>query len=385
MVYIVYNGKLWFFSTMWILTPIGCVILYKLIQRTEQKRKRVQEEWAEYYKAHGITPPNDIRGGQQDPFESEFVPELVNVTNPGFICLVQDGVSYVKNNGYKQLAIRHFNDKAKDGVIFFTKSAFCQLIVLQGLEIGPGFMNTFGISSWVNPVRNSIGIGTAVYGLHLIWCSIRDQIPVGLDAGLFSKNRRISLIGGIVSLLVSLLSMFWNRNPGFVFISSTVIAIDGKVVSRVTSRIPELIDVVIVNSKNANKALTIKKEDPSGICKIPGVAKFWKKCPPKVTFTDPELGVEYHDMVNMNDVIKLSLDDNQKFNDLLDVGNPNLAETVPEPPRIKGTMSKTARIKAKVVHFLDKFKDPEVIPDESRWETKDELNPVVKDRIRNKK
>ena len=380
MIYIVRGNRLYVFSTMWIIGPIAIIILYKSI-------KKIEEERAEYYKAEGIKQPHDIRGGQQElePFESELVPQLINVTKPGFICLVREGVSYVKSKTYKKLVIENFSQKAKNGVSFIAKSALCQSIALYGLDIGPGFLNVIGLSSWVNPVRNTVSVTTAAYGVHLIWCSIRKVPPKGIKAGVFSKNRRIRFIGGIVSLLISLVSMSWSREPGIIYITSTYIAIDGKVVSIVKPRIEELMDVVVVNSENANKALTITNEVPSEICKIPGVAKVWKKCPPKITFSDPELGVKYHEMGNMNDIVKFSIDDSQQFNDLLDVGNPNLSETVPEPPRIKAAVSKTARLKAKVVHFLDKFKDPEIIPEDSLWETSDEISSVAKTRIRNKK
>lgn len=399
MFYLIRGNKIWVFSTMWVLGPICVIVLYKSIKRFEENNKRIEEEWVEYYKAHGITSPHDIRGGQQEPFdselelvrqlqevsESELVPQLINVTKPGFICLVRNGVSYLKDKTVKKLVIKHFSTKAKNGVIFITKSALCQLVVLHGLEVGPGFLNAVGLSSWVNPVRNTVSVTTAAYGVYLIWTGLKAKISLGTDPLVFSTNRRIRLIGGIVSLIISLLSLLWRRDPGFVHISSTYIAIDGRVVSRMKARIPEIEDVIILNSKSANKPLAIKSEVPSGICKIPGVAKIYKKCPPKITFTDPELQVEYHNSVNMNDVAKFSIDDNQKFNDLLDIGNPYLPETISEPPKIKAALSKTAKLKAKMVNFLDKFKDPEIIPEDSLWETNDEISSVVKNRIRDKK
>ena len=415
MIYFIYGRKMWIFSTMWVLTPIGLMVLVYLIKQINKENQRIDEEWIEYYKSNGITPPEnlknmrgveplkyleDMRGGQQDPDvpQDPVVPQdwvLVNATKPGFMCLIQTGVRYVKNKKYTQLVVKHFRHKAKYGVIFITKSALCQLIVLDELTYGSGFMTAVGLSSWVNPARNAVSISTAVYGGYLIYKAFRSKMVGGLSAKQFYANRRITLIGASVSLLVSLISMFWGRDPGIVYIASRYVAIDGKVVSEMKSRIPELPDVVSLNMRNTDQSLVVKIKNriPEKICKIPGVTKIWKKCSPKVTVINPELGLDYDGVVNMADVVHLSMDDMETFNDVLDMGTPNfseaasehVSEVVSESPKIKVTGSKTAKLKGKVVRFLDKFSDPEIIPEDSQWDINEAKNSLVKEGIKNKK
>jgi len=49
------------------------------------------------------------------------------------------------------------------------------------------------------------------------------------------------------------------------------------------------------------------------------------------------------------------------------------------------TGSKTAKLKGKVVRFLDKFSDPEIIPEDSQWDINEAKNSLVKEGIKNKK
>lgn len=384
MIYLIRGNRIYLIDTMWILGPIAVVVLVVLIKQVNEENRRVEQEWAEHYKAKGMTPPEDIRGGQQEQVvPNELV--LVDATKPGLICLAQKGLSYVKHTGYRKLVLKHFKHMGKDGVIFITKSALCQLIVLDGSH----FPTVLGISGWANTARDVVSLTSGSYGIYLIYKVITSKLSVGVDAKVFYRKRRVRVILAIGSMLLSLISKFWGRDPGIVQITGTYVAIDGKVVSKIKSRIPGLTDVVSINLKDSRHSLVVKDEIPSRICKIPGVTKVWKDCSPKITLTNPELGLDYDGVVNLGDVVKLSLGDNQKFNDLLDLGTPefsevvseHVSEVVSESPTIPMTGSK----KGKLVRFLDKFKDPDIIPENSQWELNDKTNAIVKGRIKNKK
>ena len=140
------------------------------------------------------------------------------------------------------------------------------------------------------------------------------------------------------------------------------------------------------NTNYVNISLSMLDNEVS---QIAGVAKFAQTKSEKIIMSNytPELGGSYSESLSTDYVIQ-SENLTMKHDSIVNLGNPNPVELVSktitnDSPSKTQRRSKTKKIKAKMVNFLDKFRDPDIIPEDSRWEINDEISPIVKNRIRN--
>jgi len=314
-------------------------------------------------------------------------------------CVVGHGLRYLDNERFRKIIHALYHSKARNGVIFITKTALCYLIDVYG---GFGLPIAFPVPVTVTKEVLRFSDKTVAIKKALSILALGIPIPIiTLSTG--PVWFVISMVAGVFGLLIA----YSTREPDFLLIPTTLISnaplaeiIDSlsrgmPVISR---RMPAVPDVVTVNLTPAAdfkpnlggkiQMAGIEKPKTPYECLLPEQRFANGRCilpPSKITdivtnadLTDLNLG--YNDVVNMNDVTKLDFE----FSDRLDIGlkdeNLELFGKVKEiqeefqksiPSRgLRGVAKVNPEVAkpGKTVNFLDKFKDPDIIPEHEGWD-----------------
>jgi hypothetical protein len=359
-----------FIDEYWILIPLMFAIDMAIIvkvnkNRAEKKRKleQLKKKWNVLKIFHiatgNIIAALQVRAGENVAVGLVEVEGYNEVRNPN--CIVGKGFRFVNNERIRKIAYSLFKSKAKNGVIYITKSALCHLVKIYGLYLPalpvpiPDFI---GVSGWYQLVRKIISVGCLGIPLPML---ILAQGP-------------ISIIFSIVAAGFGIVVMAYTKDPGFLIIPTSVISTS---IESITRRIPDQPDIISIDLEPVSRSKIIMPEFSKRYeCSLTEQIINNPKCsvrPSEISDIDANAGLflDYNKVVNMGDVTQLT---DTKFTDHFEVS------PIPEPTnnfRLRGTH----RFKnpGKTVKFLEKFGDPEFISETEQW---DISTPTPQDEIR---
>jgi hypothetical protein len=364
------SNRVVFVNEYWILIPLMIAIDIAIIVKVRRNRaeKKLKEEqlkekykqWKIYHTATGnLTAALQIRAGEN--VLVRLVDEYIEVTHPN--CLVGKGIRYVNSERLRKIAYSLFKNKAKNGVIYITKTALCHLVEIYGLNLPalpfpvPDFI---GVSGWYQLVRKVISVGCLGIPLPML---ILAQGPASII---------VSLAAGGFGMVV----MAYTKDPGFIIIPTDIISTS---VDSIMRRIPDQPDLVSIDLETLSRSKVTMPEFSMGYeCSLPDQIMFNPKCslrPSEIADiaanADVYLPLNYDEVVNMQDVTKLTT---VKFSDKFDIS------TSSKPTssfRLRGT--KRFRNQSKTQNFSEKFGDPKFVSDMEQW---DITTPTPQDGIR---
>jgi hypothetical protein len=357
-----------FVSEYWILIPlmiaIDITIIVKVKKNRAKKKLQTQElkkkynQWKIFHTATGnIRAALQIRAGEN--VLANIVEDSIEVVHPN--CLVGKGIRYVNNERLRKIAYSLFKSKAKNGIIYITKTALCHLVEIYGLDLPalsipiPDFI---GVSGWYHLARKIISVGFLGIPLPML---ILAQGPASII---------LSLAAGGFGIVV----MAYTKDPGFLIIPTAVISTP---VNSIMRHIPGQPDLVSVNLEPVSRSkITMPKFSTGYECSLPDQIMYNPKCslrPSEIAdiAANADVPLNYDEVVNMGDVTKLP---RVKFSDNFEILQS------PEPPtnfRLRGT--KRFKNQGKTPNFLEKFGDPEFISDTEQY---DITTPTPQDAIR---
>jgi hypothetical protein len=359
MLYIRISASRYFLlDELWILIPLILIIDIAIIVKVKKNRakKKLQSEQLEkkdkpckilHIAMNTIINARQIRGGSNGVLDLDQNYIEVDSTN----CIVGNGLLYVNNHRIRQIVYFYFKSKAKNGVIYITKTALCHLVKVYGLNV-PAFPipipDFIRISSWVQLVVKIFSVSCL-------------GIPMPL---LMLIQGPMSIYLSLVTRFLGSLGLLFIKDPGFEIIATDLISAS---FSSIRRRIPDQPDVVSVDLSHSK--ITMPEFSRSYECLLPDQNLFNSKCslrPSQIldvaANADVEFPLTYDQVVNMQDVTKLTT---VEFSDRFDISpNPKLTTNF----QLRGTKHFRNPGKSKTVNFLKKFGDPEFIFDTEQWE-----------------
>jgi hypothetical protein len=356
------SNRLWIINEYWLFVPPMLVIEYLIIKKLYQlKKAKDEKEKAEDHKdspsdfrnkctqlkifhvaMNNIVDGLRIRGGQ----------ELIEIAFTYKNCPVGKGFRYVESEHIRKLVSMFFRFKERGGVIFITQRALCHFVKKYGLLVLPSFVpsvipleNLQIIVDVYQSIRKSLSVGLAGGSLALFvytWWGFRlTSSPLSY---LIQYLLTAVLAGCGVNLALTDLDYF----P---FIKTTLIT--GGVES-IKRRIPDVLEVVSVDVDFENQP-KIRYE-----CWVPEMRLQNPTCRfsnEKIIKISNSIGLDYQNVVNMHDVTGLNTVEfleKYSFNDRAQV--PSSTEKL--KPRVRGI----------TVNLLEKFRDPQNIPESETWD-----------------
>lgn len=168
----------------------------------------------------------------------------------------------------------------------------------------------------------------------------------------------------VVTFLSGTSSMFFLRESGFLLIKTKAITSS---ISHIVQRIQDRTDIVVIDLEPSNDKITMKKSSVPYECSLPD-----QMLGNPIYVRETEIGsksgdvlvdilIDYDEVVNMEDLTGLSGE--IKF--------ANQFEIVPieNPGLIRSKQNKVKNHKKRTVNLLEKFGDPDYIPDSETWDT----------------
>lgn len=363
------ENRVFLINDYWVIIPlilaVDIFIIVKVkknraIKKLESERLRYKAgQWKVFYDSTGhLIAALQVKGG--DKIVVDLVDDYIDVEHNN--CVVEEGIFYVNHEKLRKLVSDLYPYKVRNGVIFITKAALCQLAHLYQvhLPINPILLlqTAVTISDWY---KFGIGFIAAIFILGI-------PFPLLLLYRASSLPKIISLMSWSFGVYLAV------RDPSFLTLP----------VDRVTnpmyiigSRIPHHTDLVVINIQNNNRGVAIKLP-VSYECSLPTQIMYNPKCKPGLSqladiVEEANIPLNYEEVVNMNDVTQLP---RVKFSDQLSFGK-SIDKKPTTNPRLRGT--KSIKKQAKTVKFLEKFKDPEIISNVDEW---DITKPTQEDKIK---
>jgi len=347
-----------------LMIAIDITIIVRVKKNRAKKKLKSEElkekckQWKIFHVATGnLTSALQIRAGEN--VLVNLAEDYLEVLHPN--CQVGKGIRYVNSERLRKIAYSLFRKKAKNGVIYITKTALCHLVEIYGLDLPalpfpvPDFI---GVSSWYQLARKVLSVGCLGIPLPmLILAQGTASIIISLAAGSF----------GIVV-------MAFIKDPGFTVIPTSVIFTS---VASIRRRIPDRTDLVSIDLEPLSRSKITVPEFPMGYeCSLPDQMMFNPKCTLRpieigdiAADGDVYLPFNYDEVVNMRDVTKLPT---AKFSDKFDL--PTNSE-----PTTHFSLRGTKNSRNQTQNFLKKYGDPKFVSNEEQWDVTDS---IIQDKIR---
>lgn len=320
MIYWKYSeNRIFFISEYWILVPTGILINYLALRKFRSDRKKRQElnklkKTFEHKKkirrilglAFDVNGFSDIlmRGG------ADFI-------NVDYIdCGIEEGLRFLDSERLRKIIHNLYRQKQKGKIIYITATAVCHLANQYGqtfLDL-PFAIGDFGLTNVYQAARKTL--------VTILLGSVGPLYVLG--------GGPLSYIFAAVLGMTGLRLAFTNVD---LIATSPIFEMDS--VKNLKPRMPEVPDVVVVNSRN--KIIPINREQEKIQCWLPDQAFFNPDCQVKVKPTKLPQAIDlvahdlnYNDVVNMRDVTGLT---QVEFSDINDLGKAKL--NIPKPKFIK--------------------------------------------------
>lgn len=343
------DNRLFIISDLWVIIPIILtidLILIKIILKIAkaQSNQKLTKEEISKLKIFSLATNNIpnlialiiLRGGEKNErILTKIIDEQIEIHVSN--CLVKKGLRYLNNSQLRNYIIRKFRHKAKRGIIYITKSALCYLVTTRNTEITNSFIYDLARFSLQLEVPDTRLFLKKTISLILLF-----GIPVpGAFITLVFKNSIVYISGflSFVSFILGTLSCRSLYEESFLLLDSELITSSLK---SIKPREENKIDIVSVD---------LVPSVPDRIDKI------------KMSSNVYDFDLKYEDTVNLKDVTCLDA----KFSDQLEIIPPLKSEFEESSTPLKRNY---LRRRAKMVNFLDKFKDPEEVPESEKWESR---------------
>jgi len=345
-------------NEFWILIPavltLEIAIVVKVRNNRAQKHlksKKLKEDlrrWKIFHFANrNIFSSMFVRGGQ----------EVAKMITDGFMevthqnCIVAKGVQFLDNAWLRKLITIQYSDKIKNGILFITRTALCH----YASQVGLSLLDTkiIKISSWLTLGQKTLATLLTLSPITLL--------------GIWGATTT-TIVLSVVTFLSGTGSMFFIREADIFFIKTQAIA--GSL-SQIRQRIKDRTDVVVIDLEPSSDKITMEKSSVPYECSLPDQRLGNPTCVRKTKVSETgtsgnvvvDILIDYDDVVNMEDVTGLNGD--IKFADQF--------ETIPiqKPGPIKAEHSRPNPGKklTRTASLLEKFGDPEHIPDTETWDT----------------
>jgi hypothetical protein len=352
------ENRIFMVSEYWIIIPVVLTIDFIILKKIKKRYDRKVEldklkKLKIFHLAAGDIPNlialSYIRGGQ---ICTELINQEIEVRVSN--CLVRKGLQYLNNSKLRDYIIRHFKKKAKNGIIFITKSALCYLIQTERTAI---------TSSIIFQLANvSIGVSdTRVLLLKIISAvvGVGIPLPMGIVACLYAGPTRF--VTGMITIVSLMIGAVVHSYIDEDLLDGELITSSFKLIK---PREPNQIEVVSVNlvPERIDKVkFPSECSLPEQLVLNPKCAKDMVRMPDNVH----DVVLNYKDVVNLQDVTNLDA----KFTDQQEIIAPfkaDVEEFLLEPRPVEKI---PPRKRGKMVNFLDKFKDPQDIPTSEQWDS----------------
>ena len=350
------SKRMFIVSEYWILIPlilsIEIAIVVKIRKNRAQKHleseklKKDFRRWKIFNIALGnIFSSIFVRGEHE---EVKIIADGV-VEVPHENCIVPKGVQFLDNEWLRNLLLVQHSDKIRNGILYITRTALCHF----ASEVGLGILDTqaFNVTSWLTSGKKAFATIIASLPIPLLGIWGVTTIPVVLSIGTF---------------LSGISSMFFLRESGLLLIQTKAIA---GPISHIAQRIQDRTDIVVIDLEPTNDKIIMKEFSVPYECSLPDQILGNPTCAHQTKIGIKsgdviiDIPIDYDEIVNMEDITGLSGE--IKFADQF--------ETVPieNPGPIKSqhTRSNPRKSTKRTSSLLEKFGDPDYIPDSETWDT----------------
>jgi hypothetical protein len=367
-------NRVFFLDEYWILIPlmlaIDIAIIVKVKKNRAKKKLKLKQlkEKCGILKIFHIATGNILAALQIRAGENGF-PDLVE----GYIeilhptCIVGKGVRFIDSERLRKIVHALHKSKAKNGVIFITKSALCYLVEMYGLNL-PAFPvpipDFIGFLGWYQLARKIISVGCLGIPLPMV---ILAQGPTSIIWSLVAWG-----FGIVLAALI--------KDPGFVIVPTTLIYTSVTPIELIQRRIPDRPDLVSLDLEFVSPSkITMPEFSRKYECLLPEQKLLNPGCslrPSEISgiAENADISVPYRDVVNLQDVTKMNY---LEFSDQFEVSTSRESTKPTTNFKLRGT--KRFKEQSKTVNFLKKFGDPEFISDAEQW---DITTSTPKDAIR---
>ena len=255
-------------------------------------------------------------------------------------CVVNEGASYINDATIRKYIVDNFGQKAKDGVIYISRSALCYLAKNYALEIASPVLRStlkmlpIQLPWWKLEVGSTFLPLTYIRGVAAFL--ITSGVPLIFAGPLFGIPSRI--VAGSFSILIGVILGKAAQDPTFDILME---AIESNGLTSIKQRIPGIIEVVCLNFNQQTEKLALLPTDqtPTPLyCLDPfAVGIKTSKCGASQFSSTQEfsstqvgersniLNIEYGEVVNMEHASKLSNDvvtNGIQFTDRYEIGIP---------------------------------------------------------------
>jgi hypothetical protein len=152
-----------------------------------------------------------IRGGEN--ILEELAKNYTDSGNPN--CIVGKGLRYLNNLRLRTIVYYLFKAKAKNGVIYITQLALCQVVNMYGgLEL-------LGLAVPIVIQDNVIGVSSWFHLTKKVISSLFLTAPLSM---LVLINGYLSVVGSLTAVCAAIGMQYFIRDPGFVIIATDLIS-----------------------------------------------------------------------------------------------------------------------------------------------------------------
>jgi hypothetical protein len=319
-----------------------------LKKKTEQIKKTSLQ-----YKIFHIAMGNVLAALMTRGGENVIVNVLENyieVVHPE--CVVGKDLRYLNNNRMRRIVYALFKSKAKNGVIYITRTALCHLVSMYGLDL-PAFPI---------PIQDFIGVSSSFQFMRKLIAVAALGIP--LPMFVLAQGPGYAIFS-IASAAFGIFAMAFTNDSGFFILETDYIS---DTVLSIRRRMPDVVTVDL--NPVSHTKISMTKSSQSYECSLPEQIIFDPRCsltPTEIATvagsTNLEIPLEYDQVVNLQDVTHLP---NLEFNDRYEV----VAGPKPKATSyLRGTKNFKNGGTGKIVSFLEKFADPNSITEAEQWDT----------------
>lgn len=352
------SNRLFIISEYWLFIPfmvaINLVIVKKFSKDSSKDELNLEQKrkiWKIFNIAIGNIQTNlNTRGGEI--IIQKLAGDYIDVRHEE--CILPSGIQYVNNDRLRKLVYALYPEKVKSGVIFITKTALCQLATEFGL----------GLPALPIAVHDFIKVSDWKIFFQKAVSSFLSTVPISL-LGIGEATMTKYIFSGL-SFLVGVTGMALTKDFGLIIIGTE--AVSGPL-SLIRRRLKDQPELVYMDVEPEPKSLVRRKLTQSYECSLPEQRIGNSRCARENKIIEIinnyksddviiDQIIDYDEIVNMEIVTGLP---NHDFSDQFEL------VPIQKPAPIKKLNPKT-KPRSRTVSLLDKFGDPENIPDSETWD-----------------
>lgn len=358
------SKRMFIISEYWILIALMLAIELAIVRKLKKNRSQNNEKSKQFtkWKIFNFAVGN-LRGG--DIITQVLDGNYIDVEYTE--CFIKPGVRYLDNPRLRKIVSFLFHSKVKKNILLITKTALCHIVSEYGL-----YQLDLPI-----PVHTPVVVTNWILFLQKTVTSAFIVSPAAIITVLGTTN--LSLTASVISFLVGLISLTLTKDGDLAVIATQ--AFRGPI-SSLKPRITNQVEVVSIDIQPNDYTLVKNQLAQSYECSLPDQGISNPTCARHNIIIDIvnnaesvdrtlDKIIEYDHVVNMEDVTHLDIKFADQF-EVVPIENPGPIKSEHSRPNIRKKLRKTADL-------LDKYGDPENVPDTETWHT----SPNTKHNIRN--